>query len=52
MADLKLKWKSALDNIKNEIFWHDEGVTTEAEFLRAVIFIATNRLKVIGEDTP
>jgi len=29
-----------------------DGVTTEAEFLRAVIFIATSRLKVIGEDAP
>jgi hypothetical protein len=44
--------QKAFDKIKSEIFWSEEGVTTEAEFLRAVIFIAKNRLKVIGKDKP
>jgi hypothetical protein len=44
--------QKTFDKIKSEIFWHEEGVTTEAEFLRGVIFIASNRLNVIGENTP
>lgn len=41
-----------LDEIKHEIFFFEEGVTTEAEYLRAIIFKASNRLNIIGENTP